>query len=71
MTFSGFAAREAHEVSVKRVPCSLTTTALFRRLAKVGVVRGEDLIAPCAETQVDDIIINDRLRRVGARRCCR
>lgn len=47
------------------MPCSLTSTALFRRLAKVGVVRGENLITPCAESQVGDIVINDRLRRVS------
>ncbi|KAK3928309.1 Cilia- and flagella-associated protein 300 [Frankliniella fusca] len=58
------AGREASTVSVQRVPCSLTTTTIFRRLRTVGVVRGEDLIAPCAETVVGDIVINDRLRRV-------
>ncbi|XP_034239048.1 cilia- and flagella-associated protein 300-like [Thrips palmi] len=63
-SFPAGKARAAHEVAVQRVPCSLTSTALFRRLAKVGVVRGEDLITPCAETQVGDIVINDRLRRI-------
>ncbi|KAJ1528756.1 hypothetical protein ONE63_007143 [Megalurothrips usitatus] len=55
---------EPASVSVQRVPCSLTSTSLFRRLSKVGVVRGTDIITPCAETQVGDIVINDRLRRI-------
>lgn len=48
------------------MPCTLTSTAILRRLRAVGVVRGEDLIAPCAETQVGDTVINDRLRKVSA-----
>jgi len=54
----------AHSVRVQRVPCNLTSTAIFKRL-EGKCVRNNHII-PCAEFQSGDgILIQDRLRSVG------
>jgi len=59
----------AASVSVESVPCTALSLSYFDRLYNNEIIRDSGNIVKCFDEYVDDMVLSDELRKVGATRC--